>query len=69
MCVNRTLYGICAAKHGRGDTENSYVFFLLGANVRGVGSASREMLPPFRLPLRRFGSCPADGTHKLLTTT
>ena len=26
MCVNRTLYGICAAKHGRGDTENSYVF-------------------------------------------
>lgn len=44
-------------------------FFLLWANVRGVGSASRERLPPFRLPLRRFGSCPADGTHKLLTTT
>lgn len=31
MCVNRTLYGICAAKHGRGDTENSYVFFFVGS--------------------------------------
>lgn len=56
---------ICAAKHGRG-IANSHVFFC-GRDVRGDGPGSREMLPPFSFSLG-FGSCPTDGTHKLLTT-
>lgn len=65
VCVNTTLNGICATKHGRG-IANSHTQ-LWEKYPRGWARFSGNAPSVEALSVVGFGSCPADGTLKLLT--